>query len=78
MAAHARPNFSAYGVAKTGVLRLVETVSEECRVSAFGINAVAPGAVRTGMTQEIIESAGKAGESFRKISETKGHRRDGT
>ncbi len=77
--AYARPNFSAYGVAKTGVLRLVETVSEELVSAGYAgicINAVAPGAVRTGMTQEIIESAGKAGERERldaeKIMQTGG------
>jgi len=38
-----RPNFSAYGVSKTAVVRLVETVADEERDAPLDINAVAPG-----------------------------------
>jgi len=60
----ARPNFSAYAAAKTGLLRLVENAAEELRISGHKdiiINAVAPGAVKTGMMDEIIRSADTAG-----------------
>jgi 3-oxoacyl-[acyl-carrier protein] reductase len=62
-AAYARPNFSSYGVSKTGVLRLVETVSEELKQinSNIIINAIAPGAVKTKMTEEIITAGDQAG-----------------
>lgn len=50
----ARPNFSAYGVAKTGVVRLVETIAEEMKDEPFDINAVAPGAINTRLTEEVI------------------------
>jgi 3-oxoacyl-[acyl-carrier protein] reductase len=53
-ATKARPNFSAYGVAKTGVVRLVETIAEEERDRPLDINAIAPGAINTAMTDEII------------------------
>lgn len=49
-----RPNFSAYGAAKTAVVRLVETVAEEERGTALDINAVAPGAINTRLTEELI------------------------
>jgi NAD(P)-dependent dehydrogenase (short-subunit alcohol dehydrogenase family) len=49
-----RPNFSAYGVAKTGVVRLVETVAEEMRGTPLDINAVAPGAINTRLTDEVL------------------------
>jgi len=49
-----RPNFSAYGVAKTGVVRLVETIAEEERSRAFDINAIAPGAINTRLTDEVL------------------------
>lgn len=49
-----RTRFSAYGVAKTGVVRLVETIAEEERGRAFDINAVAPGAINTRLTDEVI------------------------
>ncbi|HTT57926.1 MAG TPA: SDR family oxidoreductase [Opitutaceae bacterium] len=53
-ASKARPNFSAYGVAKTGVVRLVETLAEEVRAEPLDINAVAPGAINTRMTEEVL------------------------
>src|SRR3990167_4528199 len=60
--AYARPYFSAYGCSKTAILRLVETVSYELQEQGLNqflqINAVAPGAVRTQMTEEVL-SAGK-------------------
>jgi 3-oxoacyl-[acyl-carrier protein] reductase len=59
-----RSHFSAYGVAKTGIVRLVETIAEEERASAIEINAVAPGAINTRLTDEVLalgpEKAGAA------------------
>lgn len=49
-----RPNFSAYGVAKTGVVRLVETIAEETRGQPLDINAIAPGAINTRLTDEVL------------------------
>jgi 3-oxoacyl-[acyl-carrier protein] reductase len=49
-----RARFSAYGVAKTGVVRLVETIAEEERGRALDINAVAPGAINTRLTDEVL------------------------
>jgi NAD(P)-dependent dehydrogenase (short-subunit alcohol dehydrogenase family) len=76
-AAYARSCFSAYGSSKTGVLRLVETVHEEisearklrtCDRKNLSTNergvriyAIAPGAVRTNMTDEVLEHGEKAG-----------------
>lgn len=53
-ASKARARFSAYGVAKTGVVRLVETIAEEERSAALDINAVAPGAIHTRLTDEVL------------------------
>ncbi|MBL9208988.1 MAG: SDR family oxidoreductase [Opitutaceae bacterium] len=49
-----RTNFSAYGVAKTGVVRLVETIAEEERERPLDINAVAPGGIHTRLTDEVL------------------------
>lgn len=49
-----RANFSAYGVAKTGIVRLVETIAEEERDRALDINALAPGAIATRLTDEVL------------------------
>jgi 3-oxoacyl-[acyl-carrier protein] reductase len=58
-----RPNFAAYGVAKTGVVRLIETLSAEWQGQPLDINAVAPGAIFTRMTEAVLASgAGLAGQ----------------
>jgi NAD(P)-dependent dehydrogenase (short-subunit alcohol dehydrogenase family) len=49
-----RPNFAAYAAAKAGVVRLVETLAEEWRGFQIDINAVAPGALPTQMTAEVL------------------------
>ncbi len=49
-----RANFSAYGVAKTAIVRLVETIAEEERGRALDINALAPGAINTRLTEEVL------------------------
>jgi NAD(P)-dependent dehydrogenase (short-subunit alcohol dehydrogenase family) len=53
-ATKARANFSGYGTAKTGIVRLVETIAEEEVRAPLDINAVAPGAIATRLTDEII------------------------
>jgi NAD(P)-dependent dehydrogenase (short-subunit alcohol dehydrogenase family) len=64
-AAYGRPKFGAYGVSKTGVLRLVETMAEELKLAGYPrviINAVAPGAIKTRMTDEVLKANRRAGE----------------
>ena len=68
-----RPNFAAYGIAKTGVVRLVETLAAEWQDQPLDVNAVAPGAIFTRMTEQILARgaamAGKAEfESASKLS----------
>jgi 3-oxoacyl-[acyl-carrier protein] reductase len=50
-----RPYFSAYGCAKTALVRLAETLSVEWTDLAIDINIVAPGAINTAMTRDIVE-----------------------
>lgn len=49
-----RVNFSAYGVAKTGVVRLIETLAEELRDQRIDLNTIAPGAINTRLTDEVL------------------------
>ena len=49
-----RARFSAYGVAKIGIVRLVETIAEEERGQRLDINAIAPGAINTRLTDEVL------------------------
>jgi len=53
-ATKARVNFSAYGVAKTALVRLVETIADENRDQPLDINALAPGAINTRLTDEVL------------------------
>ena len=50
------PRISAYAASKAAVVRLTETLAEECREYAIDINAVAPGALNTRLLDEILES----------------------
>jgi 3-oxoacyl-[acyl-carrier protein] reductase len=63
-AANPRPNFAAYGVAKAGVVRLVETLAAEWGSGPPDINAIAPGAIFTRMTEQVLSrGAAVAGEA---------------
>lgn len=59
--ARPRPFFSAYAASKTAVVRLVETVAEEVRDHNVQINAMAPGATYTHMTDQVIQAGERAG-----------------
>ena len=51
-----RPDFSAYAVAKTGLVRLTETLAHELKGSGVTINAVAPGPMNTKMLDEVLQA----------------------
>lgn len=62
-ATRARPNFTSYATAKCGLVRFTETLAEELKGSGVCVNCVAPGAMKSEMTREIIKAgAKKAGE----------------
>lgn len=67
-----RPHFSAYGVSKAALVRLVETLAQEWQDRALDINAVAPGAIATRMTEEAIAAGPeKAGKEYQQALQTK-------
>lgn len=49
-----RANYSSYATAKTGIVRLTETVAQEAASYGIDINAVAPGAMNTKMLEETL------------------------
>jgi 3-oxoacyl-[acyl-carrier protein] reductase len=57
-----RPYFSAYAASKAAVVRLTETLAEELKPFNIQVNAIAPGAVCTKMTREVLAAGSAAGE----------------
>ncbi len=55
-----RPNFSAYAVAKTGLVRFAECLAHELKDSGVDVNAVAPGAMPSAMTRQILQAGSAA------------------
>jgi len=50
-----RPNFSAYAVAKTGIVRFTEILAEEVRDLNIQVNSIAPGALNTDMLEIVLK-----------------------
>lgn len=60
-AAGPRPHFSAYAASKAGVVRLTETLAEEVQPHNIQVNAIAPGAVFSRLTEQVIAAGDAAG-----------------
>ena len=59
------PRFAAYAATKAAVVRLTETLAEEYRADKIDVNAIAPGALRTRLTQQVLAAGPeKAGADF--------------
>jgi 3-oxoacyl-[acyl-carrier protein] reductase len=50
------PRVSAYAASKAGVVRFAETLAEEVKDSHIDVNSVAPGALNTRLTDQIIDA----------------------
>jgi NAD(P)-dependent dehydrogenase (short-subunit alcohol dehydrogenase family) len=58
-----RPCFTAYASAKGALVRLSETLAEETRALRIDVNCVAPGAMSSAMTEEVLAAGPRrAGE----------------
>ena len=59
------PRFAAYAATKAAVVRLTETLAEEYRADRIDVNAVAPGALRTRLTAQVLAAGPeRAGAEF--------------
>jgi 3-oxoacyl-[acyl-carrier protein] reductase len=59
------PYISAYAASKAAVVRLTETLAEECRENNVDVNSVAPGALNTRLLDEVIATGPeKVGKRF--------------
>jgi NAD(P)-dependent dehydrogenase (short-subunit alcohol dehydrogenase family) len=57
-----RPGFAAYGAAKTALVRFSENLAAEAGPHGVRVNAIAPGAFRSGMTEAVLGAPEHAGE----------------
>jgi NAD(P)-dependent dehydrogenase (short-subunit alcohol dehydrogenase family) len=58
------PQFSAYAASKGAVARFTETVAAELLDKNISVNAIAPGAVNTDMTEHMIRAGEQAGAQY--------------
>jgi 3-oxoacyl-[acyl-carrier protein] reductase len=59
------PNISAYAASKAAAVRLMETLAEELKPFRVDVNAVAPGALKTRLVDQVLAAGpGKVGEAF--------------
>jgi 3-oxoacyl-[acyl-carrier protein] reductase len=59
------PNVSAYAASKAAVVRLMETLAEELRDHHVDVNAVAPGALKTRLINDVLQAGpDKVGAAF--------------
>jgi NAD(P)-dependent dehydrogenase (short-subunit alcohol dehydrogenase family) len=66
--AYVRPNFTAYAAAKAAMVRFAECLAEEVRYHNVQVNAMAPGATYTHMTDETLQ-AGEEKAGVKEIQE---------
>jgi NAD(P)-dependent dehydrogenase (short-subunit alcohol dehydrogenase family) len=59
------PNISCYAASKAGAVRLMETLAEELREFQVDVNAVAPGALKTRLVDQVLAAGPeKVGAAF--------------
>jgi len=59
------PNISSYAASKAAVVRLMETLAEELRSHHIDVNAVAPGALKTRLVEQVLAAGPeKVGAAF--------------
>jgi NAD(P)-dependent dehydrogenase (short-subunit alcohol dehydrogenase family) len=56
---YSRPNFSAYGVSKTAVVRLTEVLADELKDFNIQVNSLSPGIIKSKMIDEILKTGPK-------------------
>ena len=63
-AASPRPRFSAYAAAKAALVRFSETLADEVRERAIDVNCVAPGLIRSSLTDAVVNAGSdRAGDN---------------
>ena len=68
-----QPNFSSYGACKAAVVRFAETLSHELKSHRVTVNCIAPGAVNTKFTEDLLKAGEKkvGKETYEKVLKQK-------
>jgi 3-oxoacyl-[acyl-carrier protein] reductase len=69
------PNFSAYAASKAAIVRLTETLAQEVEEHNIQVNAIAPGAVNTALTDALLAAGPAAGEEM--LAQARRQKEDG-
>jgi 3-oxoacyl-[acyl-carrier protein] reductase len=69
------PNFSAYAASKAAIVRLTETLAQEVEDYNIQVNAIAPGAVNTALTDTLRAAGPAAGEEM--LAQARRQKEDG-
>ena len=59
-----RKGFSAYAISKIALYKLTEILAEECKSDKIDFNIIAPGAIKSKMTEEIIDKGSDLGDEY--------------
>ncbi len=65
------PNFSAYAASKGAIARFTETIAAELKDKNITVNAIAPGAVNTKMTEDMLAAGVSAGKQYERAQKQK-------
>lgn len=66
---NAMPNFSAYGASKAAIVRITEIAAAEVKDCNISVNAIAPGPIKTKITNDILESGDMAGIEYERAKD---------
>jgi NAD(P)-dependent dehydrogenase (short-subunit alcohol dehydrogenase family) len=73
-AAYGRPYFTAYGASKAALVRFTESVAAEVSQCNVRLNAIAPGAVKSRMWEQLRNAGAVAGErALKELEEMDAH-----
>jgi short-subunit dehydrogenase len=68
-ATFARENFSVYAIAKIALYKYLEILSIELKKDKIDLNLIAPGAIKSKMTEQIVECGSSLGKEYESASD---------
>ncbi len=69
-ATYPRKYFSAYGISKIALYKYIEILSQELESDGIDLNLIAPGVIKSKMTQEVVDFGSILGDEYKNSLET--------